>query len=50
MSYYISCKGIGYPCSFVEEIEEGTNVLNCNDFYKKKYGITKKLLNGERNY
>jgi len=54
-SFYISCKGIGYPCSFVEEIEEGTDVLNCNNFIKdvwnnkKATKWRKKLLNNNRN-
>ena len=34
MSYYINSKGIGYPCSFVEGIEEGVDVLNCDNFVK----------------
>ena len=55
MSYYINCKGIGYPCSFVEGIEEGVDVLNCEDFLEdvwngkisKKW--RKKLLKNNRN-
>ena len=31
-SFYINCHGIGYPCSFCEDIENGIDVLNCNDF------------------
>ena len=34
MSYYINSKGIGCPCSFVEDIEEGVDVLGCDNFIK----------------
>ena len=55
MSAYISCKGISYPCSFVEGIEEGIDVLHCNDFIKdvwnneKSIKWRKKLLKNNRN-
>ncbi|KKM85546.1 hypothetical protein LCGC14_1287930 [marine sediment metagenome] len=37
MSYYINSKGIGYPCSFVEDIEEGVDVLGCDNFIKNAW-------------
>jgi len=55
MSYYINCKGIAFPCSFCEDMVEGIDVLNCEDFLKdvwmskrsKKW--RKKLINNKRN-
>jgi len=55
MSYYINCYGIGSPCSFCEDIENGISVLNCDDFIKDVWNnkITKKwrkkLINNNRN-
>ena len=34
-SFYINTKGVHYPCSFCEgvnEWSEGIDILNCNDF------------------
>lgn len=55
MSYYVNCKGIGYPCSFVEGIEKGIDVLNSNDFVEDVWNSKvakiwrKKLLKNSRN-
>jgi hypothetical protein len=55
MSYYINCHGVGYPCSFVEGIEKGEDVLNCSDFVKDVWfsGETikwrKRLIENNRN-
>ena len=54
-SSYINCKGIGYPCSFAENIEEGIDILNCDDFVKDVWNNDisikwrEKLLNNNRN-
>jgi len=54
-SFYVSSKGIGYPCSFVEGIEEGIDVLNCDNFLDDVwnseifYKWRKKLLDNNRN-
>ena len=31
-SYYINVEGISFPCSFAEDMEKGTNILEVNDF------------------
>ena len=33
-SVYINTDGLMYPCSFMEDVEEGLDVANCNDFKK----------------
>jgi len=54
-SYYINVDGVGYPCSFSEDVVKGVDVLNCNDFISDVWGAikTKKfrgnLLNNGRN-
>ena len=54
MSYYVNSKGVGFPCSFVEGIEEGVDVLNCDDFVidvwynKASKKWRKKLLKNDR--
>ena len=54
-SFYINCKGVGYPCSFVEGVEEGIDVINCNNFLKdiwyspQSFQWRKKLLCNNRN-
>jgi len=53
-SFYTNCKGVGYACSFVEGVEEGIDVLHCNDFFDDVWNnpISKewreKLLKNER--
>lgn len=32
MSYYINVDGLGYPCSFSEDIIKPIDILHCNDF------------------
>jgi hypothetical protein len=37
MSFYINDRGLGFPCSFLEEVgewKEGIDVLRCDDFVK----------------
>ncbi len=54
-SFYINHKGIGYPCSFVEGIEKGIDILNCDNFVKDVWNNEisnkwrKKLLENNRN-
>jgi len=53
-SFYINCKGIGYPCSFGEGIEEGIDIFNCDDFVEDVWNSRlaikwrKKLLKNNR--
>jgi len=54
-SFYINCFGVGFPCSFVEGIEPGLDVLHCNNFKKEIWDSEvskkwrKKLLDNKRN-
>ncbi len=54
-SYYINCHGIGFPCSFGEDIEEGIDVLNCGNFIEDVWNSKianrwrKKLIDNKRN-
>lgn len=48
-SYYINVDGIGFPCSFAENICEGVDVLTCDDFWNHPNTVAfrKKLLRVE---
>ena len=42
-SYYINVNGISFPCSFAEDIEKGTNILEIEDFLKDAWNSSSAL-------